>query len=68
MSGAAANDTPENVDAARLELERLNAYQARRKGLDGATLQAESLRDSTELHGQVIQSLVRADPFAAQAY
>jgi hypothetical protein len=68
MSGAAANATPENVDAARLELERLNAYQARRKGWDGAAPQAELLRDSTELHGRVIQSLVRADPIAAQAY
>lgn len=68
ISAATANATPETVGAARLELQTLNQYQARRKGWSPAQLQAEQLKDTTKLHTEVIQGLVRADPIAAKAY
>lgn len=68
ISTAAATPTNEAVDAARLELERSNRYQAARRGWEPERLTAEILKDKTTLHKQVLQSLVLDDPMSAQKY
>ena len=68
VSTAAATPTPQNVDAARLELQRLDRYQASRKGWDASTLAAVTLQDTTQLHKQILQGLAQSDPMGAQAY
>lgn len=65
---AAATPTPQAIDSARLEIDRLNQYQARRKGWEPEKLAAEVIRDKTVLHAQVIQGLARTDPVAAKVY
>lgn len=67
-SNAAANPTPTNVDSARLDIERLNKYQAVRKGWEGAQLEAENLKDKTNLHKQVLQGLALNNPSEATKY
>jgi len=68
VSGVAASPTPEAVTAGRLELEKLNRYQAARKGWTPERLAQEQLRDTTAMHKEVIQTLVRTDPIAAKDY
>ncbi len=68
ISTAAANATPEAIDGARAEIERLNRYQAARKGWEPEKLTAENVKDLTALHKNVIQQLVQKDPSAAAAY
>ena len=67
-STAAQNPTQANVNAARDELGRLNRYQAARKGWDAATLENETLKDTTALHENVIKSMAQTDPVGAAAY
>src|SRR5581483_2158700 len=64
-SAAAATPTEQGVTAAVEELRRLNAYQAARKGWEPQTQQAEQLKDTTDLHTQVIQQLARTNPMYA---
>lgn len=57
------------VDLARANLQQKNAAYVLRKGLtDPAVLAALNLKDTTQLHAQVLQGLERNDPDAARAY
>ena len=56
------------VESARGEIQRLNRYQAGRKGWEPAKLEAENRKDLTALHKQVIQQLAVKDPISAAAY
>jgi hypothetical protein len=56
------------VDQARLEIDRLNRYQAARKGWEPERLAAENRKDLTVLHKQVIQTLAKDAPGQAEAY
>lgn len=61
--------TVTGIDAARADLRQKNAEYAARKGLtDPKVLEALNLKDTTELHTQVLQGLARNDPDAATAY
>jgi len=65
---AAAHANEETTAAQMGELRRLNAYQGARKGWDAATLSAVNSEDITKLHQQVIQTLAKDNPAAAQSY
>jgi hypothetical protein len=67
-SVAAASPTLGSVETARTEIRRLNAYQAGRKGWEGAQLEGENLKDLTDLHTQVIQQLAQTNPNNAATY
>ena len=57
------------VDAALADLRQKNAEYVVRKGLTGTkVLEALNLKDTTELHTQVLQGLARNDPDAARVY
>lgn len=56
------------VDQARLEIERLNRYQAARKGWEPERVEAENRKDLTQLHKQVIETLAQKAPSQAKAY
>jgi hypothetical protein len=68
ISVAAASPTNEAIDSARLELQRANRYQAARRGWEPDRLKAETLKDTTTLHKNVIENLALRDPMAAKAY
>lgn len=72
VPGKNADGTPAmitGVDAALTDLRAKNAEYAARKGLtDPTVLAALNLKDTTELHTQVLQGLERNDPDAARAY
>ena len=68
VSAAVSNPTPQSIDNARRELERLNRYQAARKGWEPEQLKLEILKDKTALHRQTIQQLAQSDPKQAQIY
>lgn len=64
----AANPQDENVQGGIAQIKNFNKYQAARKGLPAEVLQAMNEADITDLHKQAIQTLVRRNPNAAQAY
>lgn len=68
ISAAAATPNPERIEWARDEIVKMNRLRAVQKGWKAEQLQGEVLKDTTELHKQVIQGLARTNPVAAQQY
>lgn len=66
VSIAAAD--PRQVDTTVREIDRLNRYQAARKGWEGPTLEQENLKDTTTLHINVLKGLADTNPSAARDY
>lgn len=64
----AANPTDATVATSMSEIRKFNSYQAARKGWDANVLQAENEADITQLHQQVIQTLVATNKDQAKAY
>jgi hypothetical protein len=65
---AAAHADETTVATSTAEIKRLNAYQAARKGWTPEALKAANDEDITAMHQQVIQTLVKSNPAAAEAY
>lgn len=66
---AAASGDAASVEVAIRDIEKINAFSAARKGItDPKVLETLNLDDTTKLHKQVIQTLVKKNPNAAKAY
>lgn len=69
VAHASADPNPQNLAMIEAELLRKNQYQAQRKGWDATTLENESRKDLTKMHGGIIGSMLDADNVAgAQEY
>lgn len=66
---AASSGDPASVEVALRDIAKINAFTAARKGItDPTVLEAMRIEDTTKLHKQVIQTLVKKNPMAAKAY
>lgn len=65
---AAANPVPENIEIAVADVTRKNAEWAARRGWTPEVLTAQNLKDTTELHSNVIKTMQQLDPKAAEVY
>lgn len=63
-----AADDPSKIDSAVGELGRLNKYQAARKGWEPSVIEAETLKDTTALHVEVLKGMADSNPSAAREY